>query len=48
MTGKELNIASDAVAEKTARQWEEYPSFAAKHFATIRTILDEEESAYLQ
>jgi ribulose-5-phosphate 4-epimerase/fuculose-1-phosphate aldolase len=48
MTGKELNIASDAVAEKTARQWEEYHDFAAKHFAAIRAILDEEEPAYLQ
>jgi ribulose-5-phosphate 4-epimerase/fuculose-1-phosphate aldolase len=47
-TGKELNIASDAVAEKTARQWEEYPGFADKHFAAIRAILDEEEPTYLQ
>jgi ribulose-5-phosphate 4-epimerase/fuculose-1-phosphate aldolase len=48
MIGKELNIAGDAVAEKTARQWEEYPGFADKHLAAIRAILDEEEPAYLQ
>ena len=28
-TGKELNVASDAVAEKTARQWEDYPGAGA-------------------
>ncbi len=48
MTGRELNIANDAVAEKTARQWEEYPGFADRHFAAIRSILDEEEPDYLQ
>jgi len=48
MTGKELNIASDAVAEKTARQWEDYPGFAHKHLAAIRAILNEEEPDYLQ
>lgn len=48
MTGKTLNIASDAIAEKTARQWEDYPGFAEKHFAAIRSILDEDEPTYLQ
>ncbi len=48
MTGRELNIASDAVAEKTAQQWESYPGFAEKHFAAVRAILDEEEPEYLQ
>ncbi|MBC8035803.1 MAG: class II aldolase/adducin family protein [Rhizobiales bacterium] len=48
MTGQKLNIASHEVAEKTARQWEEYPGFAQKHLAAIRTILDEEEPDYLQ
>jgi len=48
MTGQKLNIASHEVAEKTARQWEEYPGFARKHLAAIRAILDEEEPDYLQ
>jgi len=48
MTGRELNIASDAVAEKTAQQWESYPGFAEKHFAAVRAILDEEEPEYRQ
>ena len=46
-TGKELNIASDAVAEKTAQQWESYPGFADKHLASIREVLDEDEPDYL-
>ena len=45
-TGRELNVASDAVAEKTARQWAEYPGFAEKHLAAIREILDDEEPDY--
>jgi ribulose-5-phosphate 4-epimerase/fuculose-1-phosphate aldolase len=45
-TGRELAVASDAVAEKTARQWEEYPGFAEKHLSAIRAVLDEQEPAY--
>lgn len=42
-SGRELNIASHEVAEKTAQQWEDYPNLAEKHFAALRDILDEEE-----
>lgn len=45
-TGRPLNIASHEVAEKTARQWEDYPGFAVKHLAAIRSILDVEEPGY--
>lgn len=45
-TGRALNIASHEVAEKTARQWAEYPSFAEKHLAAVRAILDAEEPEY--
>jgi len=45
-TGKELNIASPDVAEKTAQQWEEYPGAAANHMKAIRAVLDEEEPEY--
>lgn len=45
-TGKPLRVASDAVAEKTARQWEEYPEGAERHFAALRGILDREEPDY--
>ncbi|MEM9358631.1 MAG: class II aldolase and adducin N-terminal domain-containing protein [Pseudomonadota bacterium] len=47
-TGKELNVASHAVAEKTACQWEDYPGAADKHLSAIREVLDEDEPQYLQ
>jgi ribulose-5-phosphate 4-epimerase/fuculose-1-phosphate aldolase len=46
MTGRELRVASDAVAAKTARQWVEYPSFAENHFRELKAILDDEEPDY--
>ncbi len=46
-TDRQLNIASDAVAEKTAQQWEDYPGAADKHLSAIRSVLDEEEPEYL-
>ncbi len=46
-TGLELNVATPDVAEKTARQWEEYEAIADKHMTAIRDILDEEEPEYL-
>ena len=45
-TGRPLKRVSDEVAEKTARQWKDYPSFAEKHLAAIREILDAEEPEY--
>lgn len=45
-SGRELNIASHEVAEKTARQWEDYPDLGEKHFAALKEILDEEEPDY--
>lgn len=48
-TGRELNIASPAVAEKTARQWEAYPSdMMSAHFAEIRAILDVKQPDYAE
>ncbi|WP_350333234.1 class II aldolase and adducin N-terminal domain-containing protein [Coralliovum pocilloporae] len=48
MTGKELRILSDEVAEKTARQWEDYPGSAENHLRELKAILDEEGSDYRQ
>lgn len=45
-TGKPLRVLSEAVAEKTARQWETYPGFADLHLAELKAILDEEGSTY--
>jgi ribulose-5-phosphate 4-epimerase/fuculose-1-phosphate aldolase len=46
MTGRELRIAADAVAAKTAQQWLDYPGFADNHFTELKAILDEEGSDY--
>jgi hypothetical protein len=36
----------DNVAEKTARQWEQYENAADKHLAAIRSILDDDAPDY--
>lgn len=45
-TGRPLRILPDAVAEKTAREWEAYPGFAEAHLSEIRALLDREGSDY--
>lgn len=46
MTGRELNVASEAVARKTAQQWLDYPDFSDLHFDALKEILDAEEPDY--
>ncbi|MEM9319915.1 MAG: class II aldolase and adducin N-terminal domain-containing protein [Pseudomonadota bacterium] len=46
-TGQELNVAADAVAEKTAQQWDDYEGSGDMHLAAIREVLDVEEPSYL-
>ncbi len=48
-TGKKLRIASDEVAEKTARQWDDFINnsrFVETHLEEVREILDREEPDY--
>lgn len=45
MTGKPLRVLPDDVAERTARQWEEFHAYE-KHFSELEKILDEEEPDY--
>jgi ribulose-5-phosphate 4-epimerase/fuculose-1-phosphate aldolase len=45
-TGKKASVMSDEIAEKTARQWEDYSGFAESHLREIREVLDREESDY--
>lgn len=45
-TGRPLRVLPDAVAEKTAQEWEAYPGFAENHLRELRAILDEEGGAY--
>ena len=45
-TGQPLRVLSDDIAEKTARELEEYPEQADKHLTELKLILDEEGSNY--
>ena len=45
-TGRPLRILSDAVAEKTAAELNDYPSAGATHLRELREILDAEGSDY--
>ena len=46
-TGKELNIASPEVAEKTAQDWENYSTdIFRSSLKAIRSILDTEDPSY--
>lgn len=45
-SGRELDVVSHEVAEKTACQWEEYCENHGLHLAAIKEILDEEEPDY--
>lgn len=41
-TGRPLRVLPDAIAEKTAREWETYPGFAEAHLRELKAILDDE------
>lgn len=45
-TGRPLRVLPEAVAEKTAQEWESYPGFAEAHLREIKALLDEEGSDY--
>jgi ribulose-5-phosphate 4-epimerase/fuculose-1-phosphate aldolase len=45
-TGRPLRLLPEAVAEKTAREWEDYPGYAEAHLREVRAILDAEGSDY--
>ena len=45
-TGQKLRVLSDAVAEKTAREWEVYPGFAEAFLREIKALLDESGDGY--
>ena len=47
-TGQPLRVLPDDVAEKTARELEEYPEQDVRHLAELRAILDEEGATYAQ
>ena len=45
-TGQPLRVLPDEIAEKTARELDNYPGQAESHLSEIRAILDEEGVAY--
>ncbi|MFZ1469155.1 MAG: class II aldolase and adducin N-terminal domain-containing protein [Paracoccaceae bacterium] len=45
-TGRPLRILSDEIAEKTAREWEDYPGYADDHMREIKALLDAEGGDY--
>ncbi len=45
-TGQKLRVLSDAVAEKTAQELDDYPDQAEKHLSELKAILDDEGSNY--
>ncbi len=45
-TGRPLRYLSEEVAEKTAREWEDYPDSATAHLAELKALLDAEGSDY--
>lgn len=45
-TGKELRLIPDDIAEKTAKELEEYPEQDTRHLTELKAILDEEGSNY--
>ena len=45
-TGRPLRVLSEAVAEKTAQEWESYPGYAEAHLREVKALLDEEGANY--
>ena len=43
---RKLKVLSDEVAEKTARELEDYPGQAERHLDELKAILDDEGSNY--
>jgi len=45
-TGRPLRVLPDEVAEKTAREWEDYPGYAENFLREIKALLDAETPDY--
>ena len=45
-TGRPLRVLPDDIAERTAREVEEYPGQSERHLSELKAILDEEGSNY--
>jgi ribulose-5-phosphate 4-epimerase/fuculose-1-phosphate aldolase len=47
-TGQKLNVMSDAVAERTARDWDRYSDSAFAHFEEMKKVLDRKDPSYAE
>jgi ribulose-5-phosphate 4-epimerase/fuculose-1-phosphate aldolase len=47
-SGRPLNVMPDDLAERTARDWENYTEAAAVHFAEMKRVLDTKDSSYAE
>ena len=47
-TGQPLNVMSDALAARTAQDWEDYSDMSEAHFNELKLLLDEHDPLYLQ
>jgi ribulose-5-phosphate 4-epimerase/fuculose-1-phosphate aldolase len=45
-TGRPLRVLSDEIAERTAKELDDYPGQAERHMSELKAILDEEGSTY--
>lgn len=45
-TGQPLRVLPDEIAEKTAREWQDYPDLAGRFLNEIRAMLDAEAADY--
>ena len=45
-TGQPLRVLSDEIAEKTAKELDDYPGQADQHLSELKAILDDEGSTY--
>jgi ribulose-5-phosphate 4-epimerase/fuculose-1-phosphate aldolase len=47
MTGQKLRVLSDEIAEKVAREIEDYPGQAERHLADLKTLLEKQEPDFM-
>ena len=45
-TGRPLNVLSDDIAERTAKDWEDYKDSPFAHFEEMKKILDAKDGSY--
>jgi ribulose-5-phosphate 4-epimerase/fuculose-1-phosphate aldolase len=47
MTGQKLRVLSDEVAEKVAKEMDDYPDQCDRHLADLKTLLERQEPDFM-